>query len=198
MTEILKWMTIGPMAGACAAGYLTYLLVNSKASLSEGSHCVATCDSIVPLQYTDYNEAASASSGSDCFRDITLQLDEILGWGVYWSYSYIGFMLSLVWLYLHLAFKGDGGKPVLPGLSAFFLFFITIGNFFPFVIRGLKLDLSDDAKICQGHLAYKNLDAETQAFYERDGIWTLNFALIAMLGLPFIIMIGLLIGAFIM
>ena len=97
-------MSIGPMAGACATGYLTYLLVNSKASLSEGPHCVATCDSIVPLKYTDYNEAALASSDSDCFRDVSLQLDNILGWGVYWSCSYIGFMLSLAWLYVHLAF----------------------------------------------------------------------------------------------
>ena len=195
MPEVIKWISIGPIATACAAGYLTYLLVNSKASLSEGPHCVATCDSIVPLQYTDYNEAASASSGSDCFRDVTLQLDNILGWGVYWSSSYIGFMLSLAWLYFHLAFKDE---PVLPGVSVFLFFVSTISTFFPFVIRGLTLDLSDDAKICQGHLAYKNLDAETQAFYERDGIWTLNFALIAMLGLPFVLVMFMMLGAFIM
>ena len=56
--------------------------------------------------------------------------------------------------------------------------------FFPFVIRGFKLNLSDDAKICEGDLSYSSLDADTQAFYERDGVWALNIVLLGVLVVP--------------
>lgn len=74
----------------------------------------------------------------------------------------------------------------------------TMITFFPFVINGVKLNLNDDAKICQGNLSYKNLDAEVQAFYAKDGVWTLNAVLIGLLAVPLCVFVGMICGMILM
>ena len=156
---------------------------------------MATCDSIVPLEYADYGAALVASSGDDCFRDVTALLTSTFNWGIAWAVSLCAFWLSLGILYLCVGL-GITNK-VMAGLCSGGLFLgmlAALVAFFPFVIRGVKLNLSDDAKICEGDLSYSSLDPDTQAFYERDGVWALNIVLLGVLAVPLCAGVGTMIG----
>lgn len=72
---------------------------------------MATCDSIVPLQYSDYGaaylESYEATGNEDCFRDVTAQLSYIFSWGIPWAISLAFFWFSAGCLYLMLGFGVD-------------------------------------------------------------------------------------------
>ena len=87
-------MAISPTVSGCVAGWLASQMLNTKSALLEELHCVATCDSTVPLEMTDYDAAAEATS-AECFRDVTLQLNDIYKWGAGWSITLAIFYLSL-------------------------------------------------------------------------------------------------------
>ena len=56
----------------------------------------------MPLEYADYGTALAASSGDDCFRDVTARLSSTFTWGIAWAVSLGAFWLSLGTLYLCL------------------------------------------------------------------------------------------------
>ena len=87
-------MSISPIFVGCAAGWLASQILKAKSTLLKEPHCVATCDSTAPLEFTDYDAAAEASL-EDCFRDISLQLSRIFNWGIGWSITLAIFYFSL-------------------------------------------------------------------------------------------------------